>query len=801
MSAVLQITDSLGQRSVERADFPLALGGPGCAIVVDRSASAPLAWLGLDEDALFVQPAIAGSILHNGVPVQGSTWLHAGDVITLGTVLIRVANRDGTRHLEVDDGGAGNVTAPPVIERGQVVSGTTAAGLEPVVSMKYRRAQAASAKSAKPRLGPLIVWGAGILIVLVLWFLASGVAVQLKVTPANAQLHVSGSVLTPRFGTQLFVRPGRYTLRAQAPGYQSQNYAFAVNGQAGQVVALQLRKLPGKVRVNLAAPGTLRVDGGSAVQVPALVEMAAGKHSVLIEAEGYLPYRGELVVQGEGKQQAFAPPLMANSATVAISSEPSGAQVLIDTQPAGVTPLNAKLAASTHHVELRLAGFKPWTMDLLVKAGEPQTIGPVRLGLPDASLMVRSNPAGARVMAGGVYRGETPLRLTLRPEVSTALSLALPGHEEATRTVKLRPAASEEVSVELTPIIGKIAIRVTPADAEIWVDGANRGRGSQTLALTTVAHQIEVRKPGFLSSSSTVTPRPGLEQALDVTILTEAQQRVARTPVTVRAHGSIEMRLMPTGHYIMGSTRREPGRHANEGQRPVELRRLFYLGTREISNAQFREFRSEHKSGLFGGVTLNSDNQPAVQVSWQDAAAYCNWLSQQDGLPPAYRTQGGELVAVTPMTTGYRLPSEAEWEWAARGGPAQHRYPWGDALPVAPNSGNYADSSARTPLGDVIDGYDDGFLASAPIGSFAASSLGLYDLGGNVSEWTTDLYATTYSTDAVAVDPMNLAAGNQHAVRGASWRSADIAELRVAARAAGAAPRDDLGFRIARYAE
>jgi formylglycine-generating enzyme required for sulfatase activity len=310
-----------------------------------------------------------------------------------------------------------------------------------------------------------------------------------------------------------------------------------------------------------------------------------------------------------------------------------------------------------------------------------------------------------------------------------------------------------------------------------------------------------VRKPGFVSSSSSVTPRPGLEQALEVTLLTEAQQRAAKIPLTVRAHGSIEMRLMPLGHFIMGSTRREPGRRANEGQRPVELQRPFYLSTREISNAQFHEFRPEHKSGMFGGVSLNVDNQPVVQVSWQDAVAYCNWLSQLDGLAPAYRAQGGELVAVSPMTTGYRLPSEAEWEWAARGASAHRRYPWGDSMPVVPNSDNYADASVRQLLTDVIDNYDDGFLASAPVGSFAASSLGLYDLGGNVSEWTTDFYVTSYSAESVAVDPLNLAAGEQHAVRGASWRSANPAELRGAARTAGAAPRDDLGFRIARYAE
>ena len=801
MNTRLQITDSLGERTAEAADFPLSLGGPGCALVVDSGASGPLAWLGLDEDALFVQPVSAGLLLHNGAPVQTSTWVHVGDVLNVGSALLRLANRDGTRHLFVEDGGAGNATAPPIIERGELQSGTTESELEPVVSLKYRSAQASAAKAAESKRGRAILAGAGVFVLLVLWFLGSGVSVQLKVLPANAQLAVSGSWLTPRFGSQLFVRPGRYTLHARAPGYQAQSLAFVVGDRSGQSVTLQLSKLAGKVRVDVPAPGTLRVDGGAALPVPGVLALAAGKHAVLLESAGYVSYRGDLMVEGEGKAQIFAPQLVANSARIAISSEPSAAQVMIDNAPAGATPLTLTLAAATHHLELRLAGFKPWSMDLLVKVGEPQTIGPVRLGLPEAALMLRSNPSGARVMVGGVYRGDTPVRLSLPPEVATTLSLALPGHEDASRTVKFHAAAHEEMNIDLTPILGQIALRVAPADAEVWVDGSMRGRGSQELALTTVPHQVEVRKSGFVTASSTVTPRPGLAQAVEVTLLTEAQQRAARIPVSVRAHGSIELRLMPVGHYIMGSTRHEPGRRANEGQRPVEIRRQFYLGTREITNAQFREFRPEHKSGMFGGVSLNMDNQPVVQVNWQDAAAYCNWLSQQDGLPPAYRPQNGELVAVSPMTTGYRLPSEAEWEWAARGGPAQHRYPWGDALPVAPNSGNYADATAHGLLADVIAGYDDGFLASAPVGSFAASSLGLYDLGGNVSEWTTDLYATSYGADAIAVDPMNLAAGNQHAVRGASWRSADSAELRVAARSAGAPPRDDLGFRIARYVE
>ena len=801
MSVGMRIIDSLGERRVERQDFPLALGGPGCALVVAASGSVPIAWLGLHDDALFLQPEGSAQLLHNGLPVQGSVWLHVGDVVTTGNVTLRLRNVEGVRTLVIEDGGAGNITAPPAIARGEVVSGSSAGGFEPIASTAYRAGQAAAQKARARSLLPMLIGAAALMVMMILWFLATGVAVRIQVRPADAKLTVSGAWLTPRFGDQLFVRPGRYTLSAQAAGFRSQSVGFTVNGQAGQLVALELVKLPGELVVELPASGSMSVEGGGTFKVPGRVGLPAGKHDLSIEVPGYLPYRTSVVVAGAGSSQRLTPKLVANSAQLSVSSEPAGAQVLIDGKSVGVTPLAQTLGAATHKLELRLAGYKPWTVDVLVKANEPQAIGPVRLGLPDATVQVRSNPVGASVTVGGVYRGSTPLRLTLRPEVETTVTVTQPGYQETSRPVRPRPGASDDLNVELAPILGKIAIRVAPADAEVWVDGARHGTGNQALSLTAVAHQIEVRKGGYVTFSAAVTPRPGFDQAVEATLLTEAQQHLARIPTVVRAHGTIELRLMPAGRYTMGSSRREPGRRANEGQRPVELRRLFYLGVREISNAEFHAFRPEHKSGIFGGVTLNLDNQPVVAVSWQDAAEYCNWLSQRDGLPLAYRPEGGSLVPVMPMNTGYRLPTEAEWEWTARGTTAAHRYPWGDALPIPANSGNYADVTARTPLPEAIADYDDGFLASAPVGSFAASSLGLYDLGGNVSEWTTDFYATSYDVEAVAVDPINAAPGNQHAVRGASWRSASSADLRVAARAAGSAPRDDLGFRIARYAE
>ncbi len=152
---------------------------------------------------------------------------------------------------------------------------------------------------------------------------------------------------------------------------------------------------------------------------------------------------------------------------------------------------------------------------------------------------------------------------------------------------------------------------------------------------------------------------------------------------------------MPAGRFTMGSSRREQGRRSNESLKTVRISKAFYIGVREVTNAEFREFRPEHDSGDYRGQSLNGDDQPVVRVAWSDVAQYLNWLSIDNGLQPVYREDDGEWIPA-PERNGYRLPTEAEWAYAARaaGRDEPLKYPWGAEVPPPDRSGNYADLAA-----------------------------------------------------------------------------------------------------------
>ena len=252
----------------------------------------------------------------------------------------------------------------------------------------------------------------------------------------------------------------------------------------------------------------------------------------------------------------------------------------------------------------------------------------------------------------------------------------------------------------------------------------------------------------------------------------------------------------------MGASRREAGRRPNEALRNINLVKPFYFSLFEVTNGEYKKFKEDHSSGSFQSQALGLDAQPVSEITWLDAAVYCNWLSAQEGLPLFYEVVNDEVVGFNPESIGYRLPTEAEWAWIARtdGSDSVLRFSWGGQLPPADDAGNFADVTAQAFLGEILSNYSDGFIASAPVGEFEANYHGVYDIAGNVSEWVHDIYGSVGSLGgATEVDPLGLESGQFHAVRGSSWAHGSVSELRSSFRDFGDEPRDDLGFRVARY--
>lgn len=637
-----------------------------------------------------------------------------------------------------------------------------------------------------------------------LTFFALARSVRLDIAPAPQALDVDGG-FGIAFGTGRLLLPGRYRVHARAAGYEDLAAEFTVGDAAQQAFRFEMKRLPGKLNLVSTPVAEVFIDGNPRGSTPlTALELAPGRHRLLLRAPRYQAHEAELDIEGGGVVQTMEIRLEPGWAPVSIRSNPAGAGILVDGQTAGRTPQTLEVGAGAHDLGLRLDGYAAWTDRINVTAGEPLELPEIRLLPADGLLRVGSQPAGAAVTVDGAFRGQTPLDLRLAPGKPHRVQLSAPGHRPAERSVELAAETSQTLSVSLEPILGTITLDVQPADAQIRIDGREVAPGTTRLELTATAHRIEASKPGHAPYSGLVTPRPGFEQRVEIRLADEAQARAARLAPRVSSKGGQQLVLFQPGSFRMGTPRGEQGRQANEAQRPVRLTRAFYLGATEVSNAQFRQFAAKHSSGILRRNTLDNETQPAANLSWEDAARYCNWLSAQDGLPAAYVEDGGSLKLASPVNTGYRLPSEAEWEWAARyaGRSAAQRFPWGSGFPPPPKSGNYADRLAQDLAPQVLPDYDDGYPASSPVGSYAADAQGLFDVGGNVAEWVHDFYSAALPIGAgEAVDPFGPAGGEDHVIRGSSWLHGRLVELRLAWRDYGRQPRPDVGFRVARYAE
>ena len=619
-------------------------------------------------------------------------------------------------------------------------------------------------------------------------------------------MSLSGFLPHWSLGERHLVLSGSYWLHASAPGYQDLQETIVIGDAEDQTLSFALEKLPGEVTVLTEAPAEgaeVLLDGQMAGETPLVLQVAAGKHELAIRHPRYQPYQTEVEVAGMGQAQTVTASLEPAWADVSVSSAPEGAEILVNGEATGQqTPAVVEVVAGKREISLKRPGYKLWRTEVQVVAQQEMALPEAALALADGRLQVATAPPGAYLTIGGDYRGQTPATVALAPDAEHELLVTLAGYQPIRQRVAVQAEEETALALTLEPLLGQVKLRVSPAEARLLVDGEAAGTGSQTLRLTARKHRLRIELEGHEAFEADITPQPDLVQELTVALLTLEAAKAAAIPQEISTATGEKLRLVRPGRLTLGSPRREPGRRSNEALRAAELTRPFYAGVTEVSNGAFKAFDAGHDSGTHGRALLTREERPVVNISWNQAVEFCNWLSEQEGLPPAYERVQGSWRLAQPVNQGYRLLTEAEWAWVARyaAGPAPSRFPWGDAMPPPAGTGNFADESAAMMVPYHIVGYDDGFRGPAPPGAFAANPLGLYDLAGNVSEWVHDHYAIEDRTEA-ATDPLGPETGEYHVIRGSNYTHGRFSELRWTFRDYGAEPRPDVGFRIARYLE
>ncbi len=803
----LIIRDVEGERRVDSSQLPLTVGtGSDCTLRLPGPGGAPVALLDLLDNIPFVQPIGRDSSLEiNAGPLEASRRLQDGDELQFFGSRIRVSVDDERVLLDIKLEDSAYITKPP-----EEAGDAQLSDDEAIAPTAFRRAAESRALTDTSRKSPLkTILGGGLAVLLVAsYLLFSSKSVDFEIEPPGPDgFSIDGGWFRLPIGDRTLLRKGTYKVNVEKRGYYDIEQSFVVGDEPSMTIKLRMRKKPGRLMVMTEPPvdAIVTVNDDEVGKVPfGPLELQPGAHTVRVESPRFLTFTDVIEMPGLDRDENLHVLLVPRWANVSVQSEPAGADIFAGEEKVGVTPAVIELLEGIHEITVAKDGYAPWDGSIVAEPNVPQTLPGITLQPADARLLVKTIPRGANVTVNGRYRGQSPITLSLSPDIDYDIGMSKAGYGVTSRKLRLESAASDSITVDLSARLGTVTVSVEPADATVYVDGRARGTGKTTVRLSSAPHRVEVRRQGYRSWTRTITPRPGYPQTLVArlrSLAAVARDSVAQTETTAAGQ---TMKRIEAGTFSMGASRAEAGRRANEVIRPIMLTRPFLIGAHEVTNKQFAAFRKNHDSGADVHPSLAADDNPVASVSWEDAVQYCNWLSAQEGRTPVYKQEFDKWVPIYPIPDGYRLPTEAEWALAIRyvGGSKALKFPWGDKWPPPKDSGNLADRSGRELVPSILPAYDDGFASTAPVGKFKPSRNGLYDTAGNVAEWVNDLYTVpTPGVTKPAVDPVGPERADSHVVRGSSWRHSGVTELRLSYRDYSATPRPDIGFRVARFAD
>ncbi|MEE4299640.1 MAG: SUMF1/EgtB/PvdO family nonheme iron enzyme [Pseudomonadales bacterium] len=520
----------------------------------------------------------------------------------------------------------------------------------------------------------------------------------------------------------------------------------------------------------------VRIDGERRGLTPLAASLAPGRHLVELELDGYAPF-AETVEVARGGRPALSVALERGTGRLSLLSNPRGAWVELDgARQQGVTPLELEYVTGPVLVRMGLAERHEAEHRVLVLDGRTTEVNLDLARDPHGELRVDVSPRDAEVRLPDLDIVYAPgVRV---PVAEHLIEIARAGYE--TRRIRFRVMPGENrTSVRLVRSTAPLEVRTTPA-AEVsvsWRDRDARERSERwTPGLEVPVGDVDVRARALghrIGFRRVNVGEGGARVSLTLEPIDVAPGSALRDTLASGGEGP-RMIVVPAGRFVMGD---DDGPPSLQPARTRVLFQPFGLSAYEVSVAEFRRFAAATGAKL--DARNDEDAAPVRYVDHDAAVAYADWLTAETGAK-------------------YRLPSEGEWEYAARAG-TDGDWWFGDDAEALCAHANIADASTKTRFKQwQVAPCDDGHARLAPVGSLAPNPLGLHDMLGNVSEWVRECgmppYANAEEDGSAVIDGAPCAS---HGHRGGAW-DGDPSVISALRRATSSQPKDDLGIRLLR---
>lgn len=644
-------------------------------------------------------------------------------------------------------------------------------------------------------IGGLLLAG---LVVYAIWlFLAKGYVINVK--PEEAQPNVFVHVTEGQglyLGGVLYTFSDKTRIEVGAKDFESQT--LFVDPSTESTISVTLKPSPGvlSARTEPSDQHTQWFIDSKLVHVGEVLEHRAppGDYTVGVNNKYYQPLQETVSLQRNQVLEKVWP-LKKVEGEIVINTTPDNAQVSIDGSPIGSSPLSLQRSSGAYRIVVSAKGYELIEDTVDITNETPQVKRNYLLEPKKGSISLSLSPQGGELIVGGTAinnisrTGEVTVPVVAN--TSHILSYNKPGYFAYEQRIKLSPGETKQLTIALKKEFGTVNINATPGTA-ILVDGKPAGKTALKTRLPAVKHKLEFVLPGHRTQIKYVTPSSRSDKNINIRMLTEYDaRRKEGKPLFISTLG-ISMQEVRPSAFVMGSPPNQRGRRRNEFPVQVDFTRNILVGHHEITEAQYAAF----------DATKPNTSLPVTNISWSDAVRYCNWLSEKEGLPPFYKINNGRVIGFNVKSKGYRLLTEAEWEWLASKAQRSSKtvYVWGNNERIPKKAGNFADKSLASGATFYFRDYDDGFSGKAPVGSFKADRVGLFDLAGNVSEWVHDRYTNTPpDISVVKKDYTGASRGVDRVYKGGNYKSGRQSELRGAFREGSKNGSPVIGFRIARY--